>query len=57
MGLYCLPVTCLGVSSLQWVKIARLVANSVDPDQMVHNVAPDLGLHCFTQACLNEHLR
>ena len=27
--------------------IAGWVANSVDPDQMQHSVASDLGLHCL----------
>ena len=26
--------------------------NSVDPDQMPHNAASDLGLHCFPMALL-----
>ena len=41
LGLHCLPVTCLGVSSLQLVKIFSGMAKSVDPDQS------DLGLHCL----------
>ena len=31
---------------LSMCKIAELVANSVDPDQMPHSAASDLGLHC-----------
>ena len=27
--------------------MAKLFANSVDPDQMLHSVASDLGLHCL----------
>ena len=27
--------------------MAKLFANSGDPDQMPHNVASDLGLHCL----------
>ena len=27
--------------------MAKLFANSGDPDQMLHTVASDLGLHCF----------
>ena len=26
------------------------MANSVDPDQMPHSVAADLGLHCFQRS-------
>ena len=38
------------------VKIgAWWVANSVDPDQMLHDAASDLGLHWFTQASLSEY--
>ena len=29
-----------------------LLANSVDPDQMPHNVASDLGLHCWLMTLL-----
>ena len=28
--------------------MVELFANSGDPDQMVHSVASDLGLHCLT---------
>ena len=28
-----------------WIKMAKLFANSEDPDQMPHSVASDLGLH------------
>ena len=28
-------------------KMAELFANSVDPDQMLHSAASDLGLHCL----------
>ena len=35
-------------------KTAGWMANSVDPDQMPHSVASDLGLHCLLRlACLN----
>ena len=27
--------------------MAKLFANSGDPDQMLHSVASDLGLHCY----------
>ena len=33
--------------SLMCLKVAGCVANSVDPDQMPHSVASDLGLHCL----------
>ena len=42
-GLFCFYSTFL------W-KI--LLANSVDPDQMPHNVASDLGLHCWLMTLL-----
>ena len=29
-----------------------LLANDVDPDQMQHNVASDLGLHCLPMTLL-----
>ena len=36
------------------LKTAGLVTNRVDPDQMPHSVASDLGLHClFMHVCLN----
>ena len=28
------------------------MANNVDPDQMPHNVASDLGLHCLSMTLL-----
>ena len=31
----------------QCIKIAGWVANSIDPDQMLHSAASDLGLHCL----------
>ena len=34
--------------------IAGWVANSMDPDQMLHSVASDLGL--FAQACLSVNI-
>ena len=30
-----------------FTEISELNANSVDPDQMPHSVASDLGLHCL----------
>ena len=30
-----------------WRQIAKLFANSEDPDQMQHSAASDLGLHCL----------
>ena len=33
-------------------KIAKLVANSGDPDQMPQNEASDLGLHCLPNTLL-----
>ena len=33
-----------------------LLANSVDPDQMSHYVAPDLGLHCLPLTLLRVSL-
>ena len=38
---------------LSRLKTARWVANSEDPDQMLHSVASDLGLHC---SCLSQGL-
>ena len=36
------------------LKTAGLVTNRVDPDQMSHSAASDLGLHClFMHVCLN----
>ena len=32
------------------------MANSVDPDQMLHIAASDLGQHCFAKACLSQYL-
>ena len=33
---------------------AAFLANNVDPDQMPHSMASDLGLHCFPRPfCLN----
>ena len=29
------------------MEIAKVNANSADPDQMPHSVASDLGLHCL----------
>ena len=35
-------------------KTGGYVANSVDPDQMLHSAASDLGLHCLLKhVCLN----
>ena len=39
IGVYCVPFI------LFWWKI--LLANNVDPDQMPHFVASNLGLHCL----------
>ena len=33
-------------------KMAKLFANSGDPDQMPHSVASDLGLHCLPSTLL-----
>ena len=48
------PFVILGVlglfyclSSIVLWKILLLLANNVDPDQMPHYVASDLGLHCL----------
>ena len=38
-----------------YLKSAGWVANSVDPDQMPHSVASDLGLQ-FAEACLSPYL-
>ena len=35
-----------------FVEIPELNANSVDPDQMPHSVASDLGLHCLPMSLL-----
>ena len=32
--------------------MAKLFANSRDPDQMSHSVASDLGLHCLSNTLL-----
>ena len=43
-------------SSTSWCvyNIAVCMANSVDPDQMLQNVASDLGLHCLQRPiCVN----
>ena len=32
--------------------MAKLFANSGDPDQMLHSVASDLGLHCLPSTLL-----
>ena len=32
--------------------MVELFANSGDPDQMLHSVASDLGLHCFPVSLL-----
>ena len=32
------------------------MANSVDPDQMPHSVASDLGLHCLLRPVLSQYL-
>ena len=34
--------------------MAEWVANSIDPDQMLHSAVSDLGLHCLLRSvCLN----
>ena len=39
------------------LKSAGQVANSTDPDQMLHSAASDLGLHCLLRlACLNNYV-
>ena len=35
-----------------FVEISKLNANSVDPDQISHSVASDLGLHCLPMSLL-----
>ena len=36
------------------LKTAELVANSVDPDQILHSAASDQGLHCLLRTvCTN----
>ena len=37
----------LGVFPVRLYNNAVCMANSVDPDQMPHSVASDLGLHCL----------
>ena len=34
------------------VEISEFIANSVDPDQTLHTVASDLGLHCLPMSLL-----
>ena len=43
------PISTLGISGyvLTKIKMAKLFANSGDPDQMPQNVASDLGLYCL----------
>ena len=36
--------------------MAKLFANSEDPDQMPHSVASDLGLHCLSVTLLRASL-
>ena len=38
-------------------KMAKLFANSEDPDQMLHSAASDLGLHCLPITLLWVSLR
>ena len=49
------PFVILGVSGLFVTFILLFmenpVSNSVDPDQMPHYVASDLGLHCLPMTC------
>ena len=33
------------------------MGNSVDPDQMPHSVASDLGLHCLQGPIMSQYLR
>ena len=53
---------CRGVGSILLLlfyfcrKILLHVANSIDPDQMPHDVASDLGLQCFPMALLQVSL-
>ena len=35
-----------------FVEISDLNANGVDPDQMLHSAASDLGLHCLPMSLL-----
>ena len=37
--------------------MVQLFANRVDPDQMPHSVASDLGLHCLLITCLGSRLK
>ena len=45
------PISILGMSGYETYifleKMAKLFANSGDPDQMLHSVVSDLGLHCL----------
>ena len=41
------PFVILRESGLFCRFYSSLLANSVDPDQTPHDVAPDLGLHCL----------
>ena len=36
------------------MEISVLIANSVDPDQMPHSAASDLGLHCLPVSLLRD---
>ena len=43
---------------LMCLKIAGLVANSIDPDEMPHSAASHLGLHCLLRpVCPNTHCK
>ena len=38
---------CLFLRNMELLNIALCIANSADPDQMLHSAATDLGLHCL----------
>ena len=47
-----LRVVRLFLGELLILEIPVLNANSVDPDQMLHSAASDLGLHCLQRSHL-----
>ena len=65
LGLHCLPVTCLGVSTLQWVKLSALSKSiamgcfvvpfticTVDTDQTVASFLTNTSVYGYIKFCL-----
>ena len=50
LGLYCLSITLLGVSWVQWVNMNHLLMRkcAVIRSNTVRSAAPDLGLYCLS---------